>query len=153
MILALDPGKASGWATFSNDGQFISMGQTSTIDDFITWLDNFVGDVTTVVVEDYVLYKQRALSQSGSKMPAPQIIGAILLFAKQKGANVVKQPAGILNIAQKLSGVPLPVDHSISHQFSAYNHGYYWLVKNGIRKAVAAEIVEGKNGKAADTQA
>lgn len=146
MILALDPGKASGWATFTDEGQFVLMGQTSTVEEIIDWLDNFKEDVSTVVVEDYVLFKRRALSQSGSKMPAAQVIGAASLFAKKKGAKFVKQRADILGVAEKLSGVPLPADHSISHQFSAYNHGYYYLVKQGIRQSAAAEIARSKNG-------
>lgn len=133
MILAVDPGVTIGWAIFYSDGEIHSFGQIHK-DDFPQWLADQEFEFHTIVVEDYVLYRKKAVKQSGSNMPASLVIGQLEMFAAQQGAKLVKQQADILPQAQKLSGLKMPSDHSISHQFSALNHGVYWLIKEGIRK-------------------
>lgn len=137
MIIAIDPGKDNGYAIFGEDGEMVDMGQF-TIEELQTWLLAYEEPVSTIVVEDYRLFKKRAIQQSGSDMPASRVIGIVEMYAKMKGAKLVKQRADILPVAQKISGIKLPKDHSISHQFSALNHGIYWLVNEGRRKSALA---------------
>lgn len=137
MIIAIDPGKDNGYAIFSEDGELVDMGQL-TIEELQTWLLAYEEPVSTIVIEDYRLFKKRALQQSGSDMPASRVIGIVEMFAKLKGAQLVKQQANILPQAEKISGVSLPKDHGISHQFSAFNHGVFWLVSQGRRKSALA---------------
>ena len=134
MILAIDPGKMNGWAIFNEDGELVEFGQVHE-DELSNWLNTKTSDVSTIVVENYVLYKKKAMKQSGSDMVASRVIGRLEMYASLKGAKLVKQPADILPTAQKLSGYKMPSDHSISHQFSAINHGIYWLIKQGRRKS------------------
>lgn len=138
MIVAIDPGVANGYAEFEDDGTFVNMGQL-VIDDMLEFFMNYDKPVSTVVIEDYILFRKRAKQQAGSNLPASQVIGAAKMFAKMKGAKFVKQEAGILPIAQKWSQIKMPKDHNESHQISAYNHGYYYLVRNGIRQPQLAE--------------
>lgn len=139
MILAIDPGKDNGYALWEDDGELVTFGQL-TIDEMDDFLLSFDRPVSAVIVEDYRLFKKRAIQQSGSNMPASQVIGKAEMFAAMKGAKFIKQRADVLPIAQKLSQKKLPTDHSISHQFSAYNHGFYWMVQQGIVKpAIATE--------------
>lgn len=137
MILAVDPGVTIGWAIFEDDGEIHTFGQTHK-DEFPKWLADQEYKFHTIVVEDYVLYRKKAVKQSGSNMPASLVIGQLEMFAAQQGAKLVKQQADILPNAQKISGIKMPSDHSISHQFSALNHGIYWLVKNKMREGALA---------------
>jgi hypothetical protein len=93
-----------------------------------------LGAVPEVIVEDFTLYKSKALQQSGSKMETVRVIGSIESWARRNKSVLVKQPASHLTIAQLWSGVKMPSDHRKSHWVSAYNHGYYYLVKQGVRK-------------------
>lgn len=137
MILAVDPGITIGWAIFEDDGEIHTFGQIHK-DEFPTWLAEQEHSFHTIVVEDYVLYRKKAVKQSGSNMPASLVIGQLEMFAAQQGAKLIKQQADILPQAQKISGIKMPSDHSISHQFSAINHGIFWLVKEGIRENALA---------------
>lgn len=138
IILAIDPGVHNGYAEFTDDGNFVFMGQLE-IDDMLEFFIKYDKPVSVVIVEDYVIFKKRAIQQSGSNVPAAQVIGAAKMFAKKHGAKFVLQKANILPIAEKLSQKFLPNDHGISHQFSAYNHGFYYLVKQGLRKPATPE--------------
>lgn len=133
MILAIDPGVMNGWAEFTDEGEFKMMGQMD-IDDLYDFFHNYSEPLSAIIIEDYVLYKKRAIQQSGSNMPASKVIGAAEMLARRKGAKLVKQKANILPIAEKLSQKFMPKDHSISHQFSAYNHGFYYLIQQGLRQ-------------------
>ena len=133
MILAIDPGKMNGWAIFDEDGELVEFGQVHE-DGLFDWLKTKTQNLSTIVIEDYILYKKKAMKQSGSDMVASRVIGRVEMFASLVGAKLVKQKADILPTAQKLSGYKMPSDHSISHQFSAINHGIYWLIKQGRRK-------------------
>lgn len=137
MIIAFDPGDTTGVVIFSEDCIVMWTAQLS-LDELIDWLDMYdptvQGIVTHVIVEDYVLFAKRAVRQSGSRMKASQGIGAIKLFARKRNAKVVMQPASILPIAQKFSGVTMPSNHAQSHWVSAFLHGYYWFVQEGRTK-------------------
>lgn len=140
MILSIDPGKANGYAKWKDTGEFMMMGQL-VIEDIPEFLAKLEEPVSVVVVEDYIIFSKRAKQQAGSNVPAARVIGALELFAAQKGAKLVKQDASILTSAQKIANMKMPSDHSVSHQISAYLHGYHYLVKNGLRHPWAAEKI------------
>lgn len=146
-ILAFDPGDTTGMYTFTEDGEDMyppEFGQF-TLDELSTLLLQYEHDVKTVVVEDYRIYSKRAIQQSGSRVKAAQAIGMIKMFAGQKGAEVVMQPANILPVAEKMAQVKMPGNHKQSHYISAYLHGCYYLYKSGLRKTPLQLEMESRN--------
>jgi hypothetical protein len=135
MYLAIDPGESSnnGYALFDETG-FCTEFDQITRDTLMDLLDEYSSDLTAVVIEDFTLFKSKALQQSGSKLETVRIIGAVEDFCRRHNITCVKQPASHLTIAQLWSGKKLPKNHSKSHWVSAYNHGYYYLVKQKVIK-------------------
>lgn len=135
LLLAVDPGKSTGWAVFKGNVIF-DMGITRTVDEFSEWLDKFLwtygANPDTIVYEDFQLFKNKALQQSGSRMEATQVIGIIKHWGRQVEAEMIRQPASILPIAQKFSKMKMPSNHRDSHHISAANHAYYYLVTNNM---------------------
>lgn len=135
-ILAFDPGDITGIAVFTSTGELKGMYQVPLEGEkgLIAWLHDYAGLVSMCIVEEFVLYTKKARQQGGSRMKASQAIGAIKTFAHGKGADVVEQRSDIKPMALGWSQIKMPTVHSQTHQFDAYLHGYYWLVKNGIIK-------------------
>lgn len=134
VLLSVDPGKATGWALFSN-GTLSNMGICRSIDEFVDWLTSIeIPDF--IVYENFKLFSHKAVQQSGSTMEASQVIGILKGYARQNKIPTAEQPANVLPIAQKFTQVKMPKNHKDSHNISAYNHGYYWLVKNGFAEPV-----------------
>jgi hypothetical protein len=137
MYLAFDPGLTTGWAKFDNDGAVLSSGQVSheelahLVDEFK--IEHTTDPVKAVIYEVYRIYKHKAASHVGSEVPASQAIGIIKTLIYTTGAKEVKQPSHILAIAKKWTGVAPVGDHRNSHWVDAFNHGAYWLIKEGIR--------------------
>jgi hypothetical protein len=137
-LLAMDPGKSTGWCYFI-DGypDARRFGIHRNLGDLIDWLESIPNDdylPDLILVEEFTLYKQKALQQSGSKMETSQAVGAIEYYARRHKIPVVYQKAEILKIASMWSGVDHNVAHNNSHHLAAYNHGLYWLVQNGMRE-------------------
>jgi len=133
--LACDPGKATGWATWDDKGNPLDMGTVWNYDELHDLLAAFPITIKVVIVEDFKLFGKRAKSQIGSRMPASLSIGRIETFAKLWGASLVKQPSGVKEIAEKLTGHSTKgMDHSKTHVIDAYNIGEYWLIKNKIKQ-------------------
>ncbi len=132
--LSIDPGKTSGWVTWDSNGNMLKQGQTKGPIEFESLLEELSDSVRVAVVEDFTLYRSHALQQSGSKMETSKLIGVIESWCRRNDVNLVMQPASILSIAQLWSGVKMPKNHAKSHWVSAYNHGYYYLIKKNIRK-------------------
>jgi hypothetical protein len=130
-LLAIDPGIHNGWAIFKN-GVVENLGSIDGVAEFDKWLHN-QDNIDVVVIEDFRLFRHKAKQQIGSKFEAVQVIGLVESWARRQGAKVVKQNADILAIAPKWSKMPMPKNHSVSHHVSAYNHAFYYLVKNDMR--------------------
>lgn len=76
------------------------------MDDFLLWVtDNW--NVRHIVVEDFVLFKRKAVQQSGSRMVASQIIGKAELTAASVGATFKKYSSDKLPNASKHAGLSL----------------------------------------------
>lgn len=130
--LSVDPGKHTGWAIWNVKGEFLDMGTTHSNDELHTKLETFSG-IHEVIYEDFLLFKHKAKDQVGSRMPASQAIGIIETFARQWGAKITKQPSHIKNQAELLSGMSTKkMAKSETHKIDAYNHGFFYLVKNKI---------------------
>lgn len=136
MYLAYDPGKTTGWARFSDEGEAVSYGQVS-LDELMDHLDEMaaVGEpIQAVIVEDWLLFKRKATQQVGSRMEASQAIGILKKFAKDNDANFVLQPSNVKSIAQKWTQLKPVGSHANSHWVDAFNHGAFYLINAGIRK-------------------
>lgn len=133
-ILSVDPGKSTGWAIFDLSQRLpLQKGISRSVDQFVELLSDLstASSLYAVVVEDFLL--RPYTNQSGSRMEAPQIIGALRLYAKQQCVEIHLQPSSILPIAKRWCPEhPMPKgNHKYSHDISAVHHGTYWLVKNG----------------------
>jgi len=138
-IIGVDPGKVTGIAIFNGDGTLDTFGQLS-IEEVIELTDGYLKNVSVIVVEDFILFKKRALQQAGSRLHASQVIGMMKVFARQKNARLVMQPAERKNDGANLSQKFPPSDHSQSHQVDAYNHAFFWMHQAGIvRSALEVE--------------
>lgn len=141
MILAIDPGETVGWFGFNEDGsdtaEFGQLHGEAALVEFLSTLET----PTLIIVESFTLYGHKAIQQSGSKMITPQVIGMLKMYARQKNVPLVEQPASILPIAEKWSGIKVEGKggHGNSHWKSAFNHGVYYLVKNNLRKTKLQE--------------
>lgn len=136
VLLAVDPGKTNGVSIFL-DGKVASITQI-TLDDLPTFLSDFASthqDKEVVVVyENFKLMRGKALQQSGSSMEASQAVGQLKMIAAQNKWKIHDQAPNIKPIAQKWTKAIPPKNHAQSHQIDAYNHGVYWLIKNGMRR-------------------
>jgi hypothetical protein len=139
---SFDPGATTGWVLWTEDCVIIDKGQ-ATFEELIDLLeeDRFK-TVKVIIYENFKLFKWKAQQQSGSTMPASQAIGMILSFAHRRGASLVDQPSNILPIAEKLTQVKMPGNHAKSHWVSAFLHGAYYLIKQGIYVTPLAESVK-----------
>jgi hypothetical protein len=136
--VAIDPGDTVGICIFDENGgvQVLDQLPFEAPDgkDFLHWLEEFNHPVDTVVFETWITYRQKAAKQVGSKQKAAQGIGAIKSFAIRKKAKLVEQKADIMPIAMQWSGLKMPSQHSKTHKYAAYLHGYFYLQKEGIIK-------------------
>lgn len=132
-VLAVDPGGMNGLAWFREDYELEGFAQVK-LDDLTMWLENHGPKPDVVILENYKLWKHKALQQSGSDMPASQGIGIVKSYVKRNKMQLVEQSPQILQTAVLMSQMPMPADHSKSHWVSAYNHAFWWMVKQGHRK-------------------
>lgn len=141
-LLSLDPGKTTGWAVFGNDAKVVEYGQADM--NAVLDLDKLIVEYTLshIVYEDFKLFRHKALKQVGSRFEASQVIGMAKSWARKYECVLVSQPSDIKPIAQKWSQVEPPSNHSLSHGIDAYNHGFYWLVRAGLRKTYLEEESE-----------
>lgn len=133
--IAFDPGKATGWCTWDEDGLWLDMGTAWSHAELDDLLINFPMTIRVVIAEEFILFAKKAKAQIGSTMPASVAIGKIETYAKLWGAHFIKQPSNIKPIAEKLTGHSTKGKaHEKTHVIDAYNHGSFWLIKNGIQK-------------------
>lgn len=138
-VLAVDPGGTNGLAWFDENYQFVGMAQVK-LDELPIWLDKHEPKPDVIVLENYRLWKHKALQQAGSTMPASQGIGMVKSYATINGIKVVEQSPQILDGAQKQTQMFMPKDHSQSHWVSAYNHGMWYLIGQGHRKVEMGDL-------------
>jgi len=134
--LATDPGKTSGWATFDEQGNGITIGQAN-IQDFIKLLETTEAKI--IITEDYMLFPWKAKEQIWSKLDTVRVIGMIQYICYKRDIELVLQDPGIKGIGYYWAGIPKAKQHKISHERDAYVHGVYYLQKNGVRRPQQGE--------------
>ncbi len=130
--IAIDPGDNIGWATFDEQGKFIAFGEIKGHDNFLDWLEEQEGCITFIVES----YRARpGATNSWSRLPTIQLIGAIKRIAKKKKIKVVEQdPSPALSIGLRF--IKMHTTYRGKHvpdRVSALAHGVYYLKIAGIQ--------------------
>ncbi|MGQ9697162.1 MAG: hypothetical protein ACUVRO_04125 [Armatimonadota bacterium] len=100
LLLAIDPGKTTGWASLIIPGLAANVGYCATVGEVVHLLDALAP--TTVVVEAFALYPWRAQNLSWSRMPAAEVVGAVKAWCELHGVRLVEQPASMRKAAPKV---------------------------------------------------
>lgn len=137
-VLAIDPGGMNGIAWFNEKYDLEGFHQVK-LEELPEWLHNYKPTPDIIVYENFKLWKHRALQQSGSSLPAAQAIGMLKSYAAINKIQLVDQSPQILNPAQKMFQMKMPSDHSQGHWVSAYLHGSWYLVKQGLKRVEMEE--------------
>lgn len=125
ILLSVDPGDNVGYALW--DGGTCYENTTVRRPLFMSMLaEGYFEGVDKVVAESFRLFRGRAQAQTGSKMPASLVLGALELWCRQHGIWMEEQHPDILSIASKHANRPLPKGHCPDN-LSAYLHGWYYL--------------------------
>lgn len=135
-VLGVDPGYTTGWS-LNEDNTELESGQV-TFDEIVEWLNThyWVG-INYLVIEDFSLFKGKALAQIGSKFETCQVIGMFKLWADIHRIPVIMQAPTIKSFATKYSGRKVPSNHSLSHSTDAYLHAVFFLQQHGHFKTIA----------------
>jgi hypothetical protein len=123
-LMAIDPGKANGWAVFTDKSKPEKSG---TLDPSGLYGLLESEEITHLVYESYRLYATHANQMIGDDFIAPQVIGVIKYLCEKRGIPYWEQPATLKayyndNRLKKL-GLYVPVDH----RRDAIRHGLYFL--------------------------
>lgn len=129
--LAFDPGQTTGWAVLDDQAEVVDFGQVK-YDNLSDFLKKETRMFQAVIIEEYRVFRKRAMQHAGSDLKTSQAIGKLKFWAELNDFPVVMQASSILPIAEKWSQVKMPKDHDASHQVSAFLHGAYYLMKNRI---------------------
>ena len=144
MLLVIDPGdKTNGWAKFDlATGAVHGFGEVKGRDNLLKFLRGDE-DTTKLLIEEFKLFGHKAKQQSGSAMETTRVIGMVETWAAMSPRPIEllkKQPSSILPIAQMWSQKKVPASGSTGHDmWSAYNHGYYYLVQQKVLKPKVAQ--------------
>jgi hypothetical protein len=133
MIWSIDPGETTGMAMWSEEGN-LSHKEKMPAELFVDFLSESRGVVrpSVIVVEQWAFDPGK--TQRGNKMVSSQVIGAVKLYAKQVGAEVILQDRRILKVSALHTGTPIPKNGHFDDDVSAYLHGHYYFVVSGILK-------------------
>jgi len=133
IIVAIDPGFTTGVAV----GEVIHPKQFDLINTYsLLWenrfetstiLDQYKPEV--VVMEDFRLYRHKAMDQVNSPFPSARVIGSVDAFCWQRGIRVAMQPASVMSRVGILSKDKDAVG-SILHIGDAYKHLRYYTLMN-----------------------
>jgi hypothetical protein len=126
VILALDPGKVSGYAFLNLEGVLADMGQFQLIG-LHKFLDSLTPEIKFVVVENFKV--RPGVNFAWQEMDTIQVIGAIKYRTHQLKRELFLQEPSCYGIGAKWAGVQIPKNHEISHQVVAYAHGTYFSHK------------------------
>lgn len=138
-LLAIDPGGMNGLCWWTGEDTHMEQFTHIKLDDLPEWLEEFDPKPELIVYENFHLFKHRALQQAGSNLPASQAIGIIKSYAKRHHIKIVDQSPQILTNASKMTQMKMPSDHSQSHWVSAYLHGMWYMIGQGIKDVVMSE--------------
>lgn len=143
LYIGFDPGKTTGVSIinlvsdtipYTMDMRQVKIEDMPALFDELDTLIPNDEDISGIIYERFITYRQYAQRQVGSKQEAAQAIGMIKMWAAKRKAPIVEQGADILNIAYRWTGIPKQGDHSKSHAWDAYHHAMYYLIKNKLAK-------------------
>lgn len=134
MILVVDPGDTTGFASFYENGEQFSRWQDD-FDGVLKFLSSkapIATDLSHIIVEDYRLRGGKQAQQTGSRFQAVQVIGALKYHALLHNVQFELVTTQAKTLGAMYSGINPPSNHKLSHEIDAYNIGIYWLVWKGI---------------------
>lgn len=124
ITVAIDPGKANGWATFK-DGKLDKSG-VATQKELYGILEN-TEKLECVVFESYKLYASHSRQMIGDAFLTSQIIGVIKYISEKRNVPFFEQPATFKAFFDdkrlKEMGLYVPIDH----RRDAIRHGLYFF--------------------------
>lgn len=144
--IAFDPGVATGIAAWDKNIKLVKLNILRGFEALYKFLDEIEAQNPK---PDVIIYEKYRVGHSydklvsggtlsrihgGKTVPTEQAIGNILRTANKIKARVISQEQSILAVAQLHSGIKLSKNHANSHHQSAYNHGYEWLLRQGLIK-------------------
>lgn len=133
-IVSFDPGEDTGWSILEDPGGYeIAHGieHYKVFPRFLSKLHGLYGRMSMCIIEDYALFKSKALAQSGSKLITVRVIGMLEYWAYINDVDIVYQSPQDKKPAEKWTGRKPPSDHSKSHDIDAFNHGIFYLYNQG----------------------
>lgn len=105
------------------------------IDEFLMWVSSTY-NIRHLAVEDFVLFKRKAVQQAGSRMATSQIIGKAKFLAKSEGAKIRMFTSDKAPIAAKHAGIDYDkmrrMDHRTTHKYYAFSYGMEYMIQEGL---------------------
>ena len=134
-IMAVDPGKNTGWALFEADKKPTKFGTCRGLTDAWCWLtEQDVPDIW--VVENYRVRPaskfKSGFDHAWLEVDAIRVIGAIQYWAHRTGSKFVLQEPAIKPVSAGWLGMAYDKSKKDQHHIDATLHGYYYIVKNGL---------------------
>lgn len=150
MIIAFDPGYHTGivaaynvnYQTRSYDLARCSVVEYPVRAHVQDWLSpsNWAEPIEAIIIEDFLLYKDKALAQTGSRFEAVKVIERITMCAELAGleSKIVMQLPAI-----RLSAKGMPPEHAKiiapnRHLTAAYQHLRYYIFSQKHKKGAQA---------------
>jgi hypothetical protein len=121
----MDPGLRNGYAIMGPGGSLEAKGSIL-LEDLPEFLSQLPGEFTVAVVEDFKLFRSKAIQQSGKTMQASEAIGILTGWAKTHSVRLVRQPPEAYHLGAKYVQYKLPRGHT-PDDISAWLHGIYYL--------------------------
>lgn len=142
-VLCFDPGDTTGICIIDTEGGVRWLEQMS-LPQLIQWAGTYEPEYNfiAIIYEKFIVFRQKAHTQVGSKMQVSQAIGVIKMLGARLKTPVVEQSPDIKNIALKWTGIKMPSQHSQTHKWDAYLHGAYWLRVNGYTKSKSRGLLD-----------
>ena len=147
-ILAFDPGDTTGVAIVSSQvtdegprASFEMMTQM-TLNELIQWTATFNEEVDLIIYERFIVFRQKAKQQTGSKMQVSQAIGVIKALAARLQVPIVEQGPDIKRPALAWSGITMPGVHAQTHKVDAALHAFFYLYTKGLIKNPRKGLLE-----------